>query len=170
MKLPGSQRDAFEKLARAHAADLFRYAYWLCGNRYRAEDIVQEALTRAWQAWATLKDRDAAKSWLYTIVRNEHLRGFERKSLEYDERPPEEIDIPVHQHPDVAMDVRSALEALPSSLREPLLLQVLGGLSCREIADCLSTTEGAIMTRLTRARLAMRKLIENDVPREVIAV
>lgn len=168
--LSGSQRRAFEQAARLYAPDLFRYAYWLCGNRFRAEDIVQESLTRAWQSWRTLKDPSAAKSWLYTIVRNEHLRHFERKSLDFDDRQPEEIDIPVYPRIDVAMDVRSALEALPASLSEPLLLQVLGGFSCREIAQCLSTSEGAIMTRLTRARLAMRKLIDEGMPREAVAV
>lgn len=151
---------AFEDAVRAHSSDLFRYAYWLCRDSGRAEDIVQEALTRAWKAWGDLKDRGAVKSWLFSIVRNEHLRGFERKSLDMDERDVDELDLPVDYRMDVAIDVRRALGALPASLREPLLMQVLGGFSCAEIAKALGTTEGAIMTRLTRARQTLRKQLD----------
>jgi RNA polymerase sigma-70 factor (ECF subfamily) len=147
---------------RAHATDLYRYAYWLCRDRHRAEDIVQDSLTRAWQAWDTLRDSAATKSWLFAIVRNEYLRSFERKPLERDERQPEELDLHEAPQMDITIDMRRALHALPLSLREPLLLQVLGGFSCREIARSLKTTEGAVMTRLTRARLAMRKLFGHD--------
>ena len=55
------------------------------------------------------------------------------------------------------LDVKRQLERLPLTYREPLLLQVLGGFSCAEIASMLNTSEGAIMTRLTRARQAMRQ-------------
>ena len=86
-----------------------------------------------------------------------------------DGRQPDELDLSINPQLDVALDVRQALHALPTSLREPLLLQVLGGFSCKEIAEHLSTSEGAVMTRLTRARLAMRKLIEQGPAREEAA-
>lgn len=156
-----ARRDReFEEAVRAHSSDLFRYAYWLCRDRSRAEDIVQEALARAWKSWDALRDRAAAKSWLFSIVRREHLRCFERKALDMDDRDVEDLDVPTDCRMDVAMDVREALAALPVSLREPLVMQVLGGFSCAEIASLLETTEGAVMTRLTRARQALRRLIE----------
>jgi RNA polymerase sigma-70 factor (ECF subfamily) len=156
----GTARKRFEETVRMFAGDLYRYAYWLCRDRHRAEDIVQDALARAWGAWDTLKDQSAVKSWLYSIVRNEHLRAFERKSLIRDERQPEELDLQTLPLFDMQLDVRQALRALPLSLREPLLMQVLGGFSCKEIAQVLQTTDGAVMTRLTRARLALRNLLE----------
>ncbi len=158
----GQASREFEEAVRAHSRDLFRYAYWLCRDRGRAEDVVQESFVRAWKSWGDLRDRGAVKSWLFSIVRNEHLRGFERKSLEMDDRDVEELESPVDYKVDVAIDVRRALGALPASLREPLMMQVLGGFSCAEIAATLETTEGAIMTRLTRARQTMRRLIEGD--------
>ncbi len=160
-RLGGDTRE-FEHAVRAHSADLFRYAYWLCRDRSRAEDIVQEAFERAWKSWGTLRDRAAVKSWMFSIVRHEHLRAFERKRLDIDDRDVYEIDLPVEYRMDVAMDVRRALHALPESLRDPLTMQVLGGFSCAEIAATLETTEGAIMTRLTRARQALRRLIEGE--------
>ena len=156
----GRESREFEAAVRAHSSDLYRYAYWLCRDRVRAEDVVQESFARAWKSWSDLKDRGAVKSWLFSIVRNEHLRGFERKSLEMDDRDVEELDLPVDYKMDVAMDVRRALGALSPSLREPLMMQVLGGFSCAEIAAAMETTEGAIMTRLTRARQTLRRLIE----------
>jgi RNA polymerase sigma-70 factor (ECF subfamily) len=156
----------FESAVRAHSRELFRYAYWQCRDRGRAEDLVQDTFARAWSAWGGLRDPGALKSWLYTILRNEHLRGFERKQLDYDDRDIEDIDLPVEVRADLAIDVRRALLALPGTLREPLLMQVLGGFSCGEIAGMLSATEGAVMTRLTRARQAMRRLLERDCMRQ----
>ncbi len=158
----GRKTREFEDAVRTHSGVLYRYAYWLCRDRGLAEDLIQEAFTRAWKAWDCLKDRGAVKSWLFSIVRNEHLRAFERKSLDIDDRDVEELDLPVDCRMDVAMDVRRALAAIPASLREPLMMQVLGGFSCAEIAVALDTTEGAIMTRLTRARQTLRRLIEGE--------
>lgn len=163
----GRRSREFEAAVRDHSSDLFRYAYWLCRERGRAEDIVQDAFARAWKSWDSLRDHAAMKSWLFSIVRNEHLRAFERKSLDMDDRDVEDLDLPVDFKIDVAMDVRRALAALPLTLREPLLLQVLGGFTCAEIAQALGTTEGAIMTRLTRARQALRRLIEGGPASEV---
>lgn len=129
---------------------------------------MQETFTRAWQAWDQMRDDKAAKSWLYTILRNEHARLFERKRLEIDDQ--QELDevmdgssMNAHEN----LEMREAIEALPKSYREPLLLQVLGGYSCSEIAGTMNISEGAVMTRLTRARLALRKLIGDPAERKV---
>src|SRR5580658_1166034 len=62
--------------------DLLRFAHWLARDRAIAEDIVQEALLRAWRSRDALKDQTAARAWLLTIVRREHARLYERKRLE----------------------------------------------------------------------------------------
>lgn len=154
-----TKKSKFESLVRAYSAELYRYAYWLCRDRFVAEDLVQETFTRAWQRWDGLRDDKAAKSWLYTIVRNEHARLFERKRIEIDDA--QELDEIVDATGRAAyerFEMRDALEALPKPYREPLLLQVLGGFSCAEIATMMNISEGAVMTRLTRARLALRKV------------
>lgn len=148
----------FDALVRAHAADLFRYAYWLARDRHRAEDVVQEALVRGWRAFPRLRDRAAAKAWLFSIVRNEYFRDVAGQA------PPaqsvDELEIADERAGYQELEMRDALKALPASYAEPLALQVLGGFSCAEIAAMLNTTEGATMTRLTRARQALRRLIE----------
>jgi RNA polymerase sigma-70 factor (ECF subfamily) len=154
-----SEKSKFETLVKAYSPELYRYAYWQCRDRFLAEDLVQETFARAWQGWDKLRDDKAAKSWLYTILRNEHARLFERKRVEIDDG--QELDEIVDTASSSAYDqleMRDALKALPTSYREPLLLQVLGGFSCAEIASMMAISEGAVMTRLTRARLALRKM------------
>jgi RNA polymerase sigma-70 factor (ECF subfamily) len=157
IRIWSKNRSAFEQAVRDHSADLFRFAYWLCRDRALAEDLVQEAFLRAWRAWDELRDPRVVKSWLFTIVRNERIRMFSRSGPRC--APIDEEVLDTIAAPEVfdGLDVRDALAALPESLREPLLLQVLGGFNCAEIAWLVGTTEGAVMTRLTRARQALRR-------------
>ncbi len=154
-------KSKFESLARAYSAELYRYAYWLCRDRFVAEDLVQETFMRAWQGWSGLRDDRAAKGWLYTILRNEHARLHERKQLAID--PDQDLDELMDNSGANALDafeMRDTLAALPQTYREPLMLQVIGGFSCTEIATMIGISEGAVMTRLTRARQAVRRLID----------
>lgn len=149
---------------RAFSAELYRYAYWLSRDRFTAEDLVQETFTRAWQAWEQLTDEKAVKAWLYSILRNEHARLYERKRLVIDdEQDLGEIPDLAGSNPHAVFEMREAIHALPKTYREPLLLQVLGGFSCSEISKQMAISEGAVMTRLTRARQALRQLSGPDV-------
>jgi RNA polymerase sigma-70 factor (ECF subfamily) len=148
------ERD-FERTVRAYGADLYRFAYSLCRDRFGAEDLVQEALARAWKGWEGLREPAAMKAWLFTIVRNEHARTFARKRVELVDADVYELDVP-DLSAAAGSGVDALLAALPLAYREPLVLQVLGGFSCKEIAEMLDTTEGAVMTRLCRARQALR--------------
>jgi RNA polymerase sigma-70 factor (ECF subfamily) len=146
----------FEDAVREHADDLFRFAFWLARDRALAEDVVQEALLRGWRAFPRLRDRTAAKAWLFAIVRNEFRRA--RGASVAAERL-DGTDLADERQDFAGLEMREALHALPESYAEPLALQVLGGFDCAEIARMLGTTEGAVMTRLTRARQALRRLV-----------
>lgn len=151
------QREEFEQAVRAYSADLYRFAYWLCRDRHAAEDLVQEACLRAWRSWTELRDLGQAKAWLMTIVRNEHARSFARKRNETHLDDMDETQLPSLPSFEAGLETAQVVRLLPETYREPLLLQVLGGFSCAEIAGMLGTSEGAIMTRLTRARQALRQ-------------
>jgi RNA polymerase sigma-70 factor (ECF subfamily) len=150
---------SFDETVRAHAGDLYRYAYWLSRDRQQAEDIVQEALLRGWRAYAGLRDRAAVKGWLFSIVRNEHRRLAAKNGPPLDSIDADELEMPDERAGPFGLEMRDAIAALPFAYAEPLALQVLGGFSCAEIAAMLQTTEGAVMTRLTRARQALRRLM-----------
>lgn len=154
------QADApLTRLFESLRPDLLRFAHWLARDRAIAEDIVQEALLRAWRSRDSLKEPAAARPWLLTIVRREHARLYERKRLEL--VPLEEQEElpanPKSAEPDgeLAM-LRQAMMRLPIEYREPLLLQVLGGFSTEEIARELSLSVTAVLTRLFRARNKLR--------------
>lgn len=152
-------RAQFEALVRKHGAELFRYAYWLTRDRQRAEDTLQESLLRAWRAFDELRSEPTARAWLYAIVRNEFNRAAAREAA----RPPmvdiQEVDIVVQGSELFRAEARDILGALPPGHAEALALQVLGGFSCAEIAVMMTISEGAVMTRLTRARQALRRLL-----------
>ncbi len=156
-----TRRDGFETVVRAYANDVFRYLHWLCRDRSLAEDLSQETFARAWAAWEGQRDEKALKAWLFTIARNEYARTFERKRLDIDADV--ELDALVSKtsaDPALGIDVRRAFGLLPDAYREPLLLQVLGGLSSAEIAATMESTEEAVNMRLSRARKALRTLLE----------
>ena len=147
---------------RAHSAELYRYAYWLCGQEALAQDLVQETFLRAWRALDALRENVAAKAWLTTILRREHARLYERKPMPTTDIA--DLDLsdsgpgPEHLGEDAVL--RAAIARLEPKYREPLVLQVLGGFSCEEIARQLDISEAAVMTQVFRARQKLKSLLD----------
>ena len=150
----------FTRLLEMLRPDLLRFACWLARDRSVAEDVVQETLIRAWKSREELKDPAAARPWLFTIARREHARLYERKRL-----PTVDVDsVEALGDPALASegdatlhDLRGAIMQLPDEYREPLVMQVLLGYSTDEIARELGITQGAVLTRLFRARHRLRQ-------------
>jgi RNA polymerase sigma-70 factor (ECF subfamily) len=157
------RRQRFERLVTALHAVLYRYAAWLCRDPGIAEVVVQESLLRAWKSFDSLREDDAAKQWLLTIVRRENARYFERKNpnmVDIDELSPSQAAMIADTgQPDVD-EIREAIYELEDDYREPLVLQVLMGYSTREIADHMGIKPGAVLTRLHRARLKLKAVID----------
>jgi RNA polymerase sigma-70 factor, ECF subfamily len=143
-------------------ADLYRFAMWLSRDRQIAEDVVQETLLRAWRSLDSLKEAQAAKYWLLTIARREHARLYERKrhvTVNLDDLIATEsamLASEAHRPDDELHTVRRALFTLDDEYREPLMLQVLMGYTTEEIAAHMGLNQGAVLTRLFRARNRLR--------------
>ena len=152
----------FSSLISQYATDLYRYAYWLAGNREVAEDLVQDTLLRAWKSAHKLNDPKAVKSWLFTIVRRENARRFERKQAEFSDTPVTELaeKQASYDTSTEAFVLRQAIHELPQEYREPLLLQVIHGYSQKEIAEHLGISTAGAGTRLFRARQKLRELLD----------
>jgi RNA polymerase sigma-70 factor (ECF subfamily) len=154
-------RDPVTQLFESLRPDLLRFAHWLARDRAIAEDIVQEALLRAWRSRDALQDQRAARPWLLTIVRREHARLYERKRLELvslDDATEIAPSPGTEESEDQLFALRHAIMRLPLQYREPLVLQVLGGFSTEEIARELQLSATAVLTRLFRARNKLRVL------------
>ena len=158
--LIGRSSTHFDRVVRAYTAELFHFALWLTRDRHRAEDVLQEALTRAWRSWSQVKDESARRGWLYAIVRNEAYRATHRAGREEDGMD-EEALAQVADDRDFTrgIEARQIMERLPARFAEPLVLQTLGGLSCEQVAQVLGVSVGAAMTRISRARSALRDML-----------
>ena len=160
-----ARRRRFDQLVSVYHQDMYRYAAWLSRDKAIAEDVVQEALLRAWKSLDALRDEAAAKQWLLTIVRRENARWFERRRLDtvdVDDLTPSQEAL-LAERPNEAVDeVREAIYRLDDDYREPLVLQVLMGYSTNEIAALMEIKQGAVLTRLHRARHKLKDQIEKD--------
>jgi RNA polymerase sigma-70 factor (ECF subfamily) len=156
----GDAPVTLEQLLATLRPELLRFAWWLARDRAIAEDVVQEAMLRAWRSRDALKDPAAARGWLLTIVRREHARLYERKRLEVVDL--EQViaaeDTQLATAGDEMVGLRLAMLQLPDDYRIPLVMQVLGGFTADEIARELALSTPAVLTRLFRARNRLRSI------------
>jgi RNA polymerase sigma-70 factor (ECF subfamily) len=158
-----ARRRRFEELVTVLHMDMYRYAAWLSRDPGIAEDVVQEALLRAWKSLDALRDDGAAKQWLLTIVRRENARYFERKRLEtvdIDDLTPAQTGMLAETDNSDLKEMREAIYKLDDDYREPLVLQVLMGHSTKEIAELMGINPGAVLTRLHRARIKLKNIVD----------
>ncbi len=157
------RRQRFDRLVTVLHMDMYRYAAWLCRDPGIAEEVVQEALLRAWKSLDALRDDVAVKQWLLTIVRRENARYFERKRLEtvdIDNLTPSQSAMLAESDDAEFDDLREAIYKLDDDYREPLVLQVMMGHSTKEIAELMGINPGAVLTRLHRARIKLKDLVD----------
>lgn len=154
-------RRRFEQVAGELRQDLYRYALWLSRDATAAEDIVQESLLRAWRGFDGLQDEARARQWLVTIVRREFLR-FRQRQREESVDPAMLEEIAEDGADPLVQELRAAIFALEENYREPLALQVLMGHTTDEIAAILGLTQGAVLTRLHRARDKLKRALVED--------
>lgn len=157
------KRKLFESLVNSWAADVFRYAFWLCGDKEVAEELTQETFLRAWKYLEQLKEKQLAKSWLLTIVKREHARRYQGDNLVQEnnfdiETIPSKAEYNMTTE---AFVLRRALARFPNKYREPLILQIIGGYSIKEIAQQLSLSESTVTTRIYRARQKLRGILQS---------
>ena len=148
--------------------DMYRYAAWLSRDKATAEDVVQEALLRAWKSLDALRDDDAAKPWLLTIVRRENARHFERRRLEtvdIDNLTASQAALLAEAPDEQVGELREAIFGLEDDYREPLVLQVLMGYTTSEIGEVMGLKQGAVLTRLHRARQKLKDNVVQDEPK-----
>ena len=163
-------RSRFETVVLPHLDAAYALARWLTRNDADAADVVQEACLRAFRYFDSYREGDA-KSWLLKIVRRacydwlERNRPGELVSLETEADPDGAVySAPLAVDADALLETRSDLqhldrliEALPPQLREAIVLRELQELDYRQIAEVTGVPIGTVMSRLHRARSALRR-------------
>ena len=164
------RRSRFESVVLPHLDAAFALARWLTRNDADAADVVQEAMLRAFRYFDSYREGDA-KSWVLRIVRRTCYSWLERNRpadivpLEDEAGLDEEVGAPVAAGNTEALlqsrsDLRrldALIEALPAPLREVVVLRELQELGYREIAEVTGVPIGTVMSRLHRARSALRR-------------
>lgn len=159
----GSTKTRYEALVGEYYGDIFRYAFWLSKSRQVAEDLTQETFLRAWRALGSLENPAAAKAWLFTILRRENARLYEKYRPETDDIDDYAVPETEKLEPDQLLDrelLYKAMGELEPEYRDPLLLQVVGGFSGEEIAQMLDLNNNTVMTRLFRARNKLKDVLD----------
>jgi len=142
-------------------ASLRRYARALLRGRGDADDLVQDTLTRALTQAARFTPGTNLRAWLFTIMHNLHVNQVKQSAGRPLEVPVEDVEArlsePARQEGRVELrEMARLLETLPEEQRQVLLLVGLEGLRYEEAAQVLKVPIGTVMSRLSRAREAMR--------------
>ncbi|MWV27185.1 sigma-70 family RNA polymerase sigma factor [Aurantiacibacter rhizosphaerae] len=145
------------------------FARGLCGRPDMADDLVQEALLKAWAAQERFEPGTSMRAWTFVILRNAYLTDMRRNRFrgEYDETVAERIlTAPAGQEEPLHLsDLHRALLTLPPERREALLLVGAGGFSYEEAANICGCAVGTIKSRVGRARAALSSMMEDgDIP------
>ncbi len=163
----GARLSNFGVELEVHIASLRRYARALLRNRTDAEDLVQEALTRAVARADSFKAGTNLRAWLFTILHNVHVNQVRSKAARPDEVDVDSVEsrlvTPARQEERVeAREMMRAIDDLPEEQRKVLLLVALEGLKYDEVAELLGVPIGTVMSRLSRAREAVRAKLANE--------
>ncbi len=163
------RRTRFEERIARHQQRLYGYAVAITRDRDRARDLLHDCVVRA----ASARDRPAAepafRSWLFTIMRNlwiDQIRAERRWSQAKETLCDMMSSMPASLESMTveAFALRQAFERLSYDHREVLALVDISGFSYQEAADLLHVPRGTVMSRISRAREALAKLLADDVP------
>jgi RNA polymerase sigma-70 factor (ECF subfamily) len=162
------KRGRFEAQVLPHLDAAYRYARWLARSPHNADDVLQEATLRAYRNFEDLRGTDG-KAWLLTIVRNCYLTAAKQQQRHRSVPLPEDDDEsgeamtaatpdPESEaiHRDNQRVLQRMLAALPDEHREVLVLREIEDLQYRQIAAITNLPIGTVMSRLARARAALR--------------
>ena len=156
---------AFRQQLLAAIPRLRRYARSLVFDAAQSDDLVQTALTRALSHWHQFDQRRDILVWLLSIAHNAHLDERRREARWMSHNADHDAPEPVAPTADVGLriDLVAALHHLPDAQREVLLLIGVEQLSYAECAEVLRVPLGTVMSRLSRARAALRGLLDGSV-------
>jgi RNA polymerase sigma-70 factor (ECF subfamily) len=170
-----AQYGSFEELALPLFDQLYNFAYWLARNQAEAEDLVQETYAKALRGFSSFRQGTNFRAWMYRILRNTFLTsrtGLREISMDTDEEAasavvvidPKTPESVLLEQSDLAL-LQTVLEELPVRFREILLLCEVEEMSYQELAEALSIPIGTVMSRLSRARAALRAAAQKRLQR-----
>jgi RNA polymerase sigma-70 factor (ECF subfamily) len=188
MRLPWKQKareagrhtSPFEDLALPLLPSLYNVAFWLCRNATDAEDLVQETFLKALRGFDSFETDTNFKAWIFRILRNTYLTSrtglAAKRTVALEDELNESGESGPGRYPESAIDrqtpemnliymgnqaaLQAAMEQLPPPLLEVILLCDVEEMKYKEIATALEIPIGTVMSRISRARGALRTALE----------
>lgn len=175
-----ADRDWFAERVDALLPELYGTAVRLCRDRTDAEDLVAEAVAKAWEAMSTLEDRSAFRAWVFRILNNTFISQSrsarsraDHESLDSEDVTPFSLFERLHQpillwwgNPELDFlnrmlrdDLERAIKSLPDVFRSVVVLVDVQGLAYREVAELLNVPVGTIRSRLSRGRSLLQRAL-----------
>lgn len=171
--------DAFAQLVELHQTKVYSLTYRLTNSMDDALELTQETFFNAWRGLPNFHGESRFSTWLYRLATNatiDFLRKEKRRralnsvSISEDEEEGRVMDIPDHrftpqgeaERKELQEMVRRGLGQLSDDHRQVLVLRELNGLSYSEIAQILQVEEGTVKSRIARARMALKHVLERD--------
>jgi RNA polymerase sigma factor (sigma-70 family) len=156
-----------------HIPRLRRYARALVGDRYAADDLVQDTLERAWNKFHLWRPGSDLRAWLFAIMHNVFVNQVRTKRSDIEKAMEELPELAVRATQSDALelgDVERALRALADEQREVLLLVAVEEMTYEEVSRALAIPIGTVMSRLSRGRERMRRLVGGTAPMATLKV
>lgn len=155
----------FKQLIDAHYQGLFRFAQSLCRREGLAEDLVQQTFLQWARKGHTLRDGEKAKTWLFTTLYREWLGIARREKTHQQVEFEPDLHGAISEEPEEEPTVdnatlQQALDQLEERYRAPLVLFYLRELSYRNIAETLDLPIGTVMSRLSRAKDSLKRILQ----------
>jgi RNA polymerase sigma-70 factor (sigma-E family) len=154
----GSIEIDFHEFVITRGRSLLHSAYLLTGNMADAEDLVQSALAKTYQAWDRIEDRSALDGYVRRAMINTHISWWRRRKV--DEYPTD--DLPDQPVADASANsaqhdaLRRAIERLPQRMRAAVVLRFFEDMTEAEVADILGVSQGTVKSTVSRAVAKLR--------------
>jgi RNA polymerase sigma-70 factor (ECF subfamily) len=167
-KLHPQAKKPFKDALLSIIPNLRAFALSLCGDRDRADDLVQETVLKAWTHMDSFQEGTNLLAWLFTILRNTYLSEMRKRRREVQDSDGKKAEgllaAPAQQgHVDLE-DMRKALAVLPPDQREALVLVGAAGMTYEEAAEIAHCAVGTVKSRVNRARTKLSSLLDGEEP------
>ena len=174
-----AEQHLFAEKATPYMDQLYSHALRLTKNQADAEDLVQETYLKGYKAFNSFKDGTNLRAWLFRILTNTFINAYRKKQRSFDEQEVEDIeafntlssaDYSSNTHLGISAEdalferltddeIQTAIDSLPGTYRDVVLLADVQGFSYKEIAEILDVPDGTVMSRLHRARAKLKDLL-----------
>ncbi len=174
-----AEQHHFAEKATPYMDQLYSHALRLTKNPADAEDLVQETYLKGYKAFNSFKDGTNLRAWLFRILTNSFINAYRKKQRSFDEQEVEDIeafntlssaDYSSNTHLGISAEdalferltddeIQTAIDSLPETYKDVVLLADVQGFSYKEIAEILDVPDGTVMSRLHRARAKLKDLL-----------